>query len=64
MYIVFKLLFVELVRGLEGDVAGPSKMLPARGLVGFQEVVSDTKISTWVSLGVPMEILSHDAMFK
>lgn len=64
MCIVLKLLFVELVWGLKGHVAGPSEMLPVRDLVGFQEVVSNTKISTWVSLGVPMEILSHDAMFK
>lgn len=64
MKIVLKLLFVELVWGLIGDVAGPSEMPPVRGLVGFQEVVSNTKISTWVSLGVPMEILSRDAMLK
>lgn len=42
----------------------PVRCLLIRGLVGFQEVVSNTKISTWVSLGVPMEILSHDATFK
>lgn len=42
---------VELVRGLKGDMAGPSEMPTVRGLVGFQEVVSNTKISTWVSLG-------------
>lgn len=41
--IVFKLLFVESERGLVGDVAGPREMPPARGLVGFQEVVSNTK---------------------
>lgn len=64
MKIVLKLLFVELAWGLRRDVAGPGAMPPVRGLVGFQEVVSNTKISTWVSLGVPMEILSHDAMLK
>lgn len=42
----------------------PLRCLPIRGLVGFQEVVWNTKISTWVSLGVPMEILSHDAMIN
>lgn len=39
MYIVLKLLLVELPWGLEGIWEAPLRCLPIRGVVGFQEVV-------------------------
>lgn len=50
--------------GGRGDKRDSCKTLPIRGLVRLQEVASNAKISSWVSLAVPVEILKHDAVFK
>lgn len=44
MCIVLKLLFKDLVRGSKGIWEAPVRCLPIRGLVRFQEVVSNPKI--------------------
>lgn len=56
MRIVLKLLPYKTSMGLKEAMAGLSEMPPIRGVVGFQEVVSKSKRSTWVSLGVPWRV--------
>lgn len=39
MYVILKLLLVELARSVERIQEAPLRCLPVRGLVGFKEVV-------------------------